>query len=344
MGFTNKNKVRSFFKGSFFYVVYSLTAFTACALAFILVLSFLNPAVSEETAEQTAQKRPAVKEIFGVIFRNLKTLFKESFSESPDQAPVTPPPPANLEGPREIEIPKEDLRPPDNLEQKAPPAEELSPENNTGSGSALLGEPVSPNPSEPTEEELGGYPEQPAPEDQPVPEGLADGGQGQPAPGPAEQPAPVEQGAQSPEQMEQRPPEFQEAPSEASLEVQSYMVPFIYDSIHLRDPFEDPTVKEEKGVVIIPKTPPEEHDLKEIKLRGIIWDTENPKALFELPGDAGYYSLIRGDKIGKNGVIFEIRESEVVIVETNYIGSGEQKKAEQTVKIKKIDRVGLKNN
>ena len=48
--------------------------------------------------------------------------------------------------------------------------------------------------------------------------------------------------------------------SEAGLEIQSYMVPFIYDSVQQKDPFEDPTVKKDKGVVIISKTPPEEYD------------------------------------------------------------------------------------
>ena len=66
---------------------------------------------------------------------------------------------------------------------------------------------------------------------------------------------------------------------------------------------------------------------------------KNPKALFKLPNNAGYYTLIKGDKIGKNGIIFEIRESEVIIVETSYIGSGAQRKEKQIVKIKKINRL-----
>ena len=133
-------------------------------------------------------------------------------------------------------------------------------------------------------------------------------------------------------------------PSEWLLDIQSSVAPFIYEYGTQKDPFEDPTIQEEiktEGVIVIPKTPPEEYDLKEIRLKGIIWHTQTPKALFELPSSAGYYTLIKGDKIGKNGVIFEIREDEVVVVETSYIGKGKDKKEEIKIKIKRMDRLNL---
>ena len=126
------------------------------------------------------------------------------------------------------------------------------------------------------------------------------------------------------------------------LEIQSSVAPFIYEYGDEKNPFDDPTIKDSKTeVVIIPKTPPEEHNLSDIKLKGIIWHTKNPKALFELPGNAGYYTLIKGDKIGKKGIVFEIREDEVIIVETNYVGSGEDRKEEITTKLIKLDRLNL---
>ena len=132
-----------------------------------------------------------------------------------------------------------------------------------------------------------------------------------------------------------------------NLDVQSYMAPFIYDSVNQKDPFEDPTYKplEERGaileeaIIVVPRTPPEMYNFDEINLKGVIWNNQRPKALFELPNSGGYYSLMKGDKIGKNGVIFEIRESEVVAVETNIVGKGESKKEERTIKIKKINRI-----
>ena len=140
--------------------------------------------------------------------------------------------------------------------------------------------------------------------------------------------------------------------SATSAEVRSYMAPFIYNKPgHQKDPFEDPTRRElasvdvgdEEEQVIIPQTPPEKYNLKDIILRGIIWHSRRPKALFELPGqEGGYYTLLKGDKIGQNGIIFDIRESEVVVVETHWTGSGDQATEEQTVKIKKINRITAK--
>lgn len=141
--------------------------------------------------------------------------------------------------------------------------------------------------------------------------------------------------------------------SMAIIEVQSYMAPFIYESTKEKDPFEDPTIKKsEKIVVIVPRTPPEKYDLKEIKLRGLTWSAIKaksfagtktflePKALFELPNNGGFYTLRTGDRIGKQGVIFAIRESEVVVVERTYVGSGKERKEKRTIKIKKMDRLG----
>ena len=129
--------------------------------------------------------------------------------------------------------------------------------------------------------------------------------------------------------------------SEVSLQIQSDMAPFIYQRSDSRSPFDDPTRKdpnEGEVKIIIPKTPPEMYDLSEIKLKGIIWNIKNPKALFELPGGEGHYTLIKGDKVGKNGLIFEIREDEVVIVETFY---KDVDATERVIKLKKMDRLRL---
>ena len=130
---------------------------------------------------------------------------------------------------------------------------------------------------------------------------------------------------------------------EALVEVESYMTPFIYDAVGRRNPFEDPfrsripvTVVEE----VKTPTPPELYTLHDIKLKGIIWrTTESPKALVQLP-DQAYYTLLRGDKIGKNGMIFEIREDEIVILETVIKQTGAEQVKDNSITIKRMDRLG----
>ena len=128
--------------------------------------------------------------------------------------------------------------------------------------------------------------------------------------------------------------------SEVGLQIQSDMASFVPGTAGLESPFEDPTFKISDETVI-PRTPAEMHDLEDIRLRGIKWSTQNPKALFELPNDEGHYTLTKGDKIGRNSVIFEIREDEVVIVETIYKGLTEDQNVERIVKIKQMDRLKL---
>ena len=133
---------------------------------------------------------------------------------------------------------------------------------------------------------------------------------------------------------------------EALVEVESYMIPFIYDPINRRNPFEDPLTKRLKlkgpivKEIIKPPTPPELFTLQQIDLKGIIWrTTESPKALIKLP-DGAFYTLLRGDRIGKNGVIFEIREDEMVVLETKTKSAGSKKIQNTSITIKRMDRLG----
>ena len=133
---------------------------------------------------------------------------------------------------------------------------------------------------------------------------------------------------------------------EALIEVEEHMTPFIYDPFNRRNPFEDPMkarlqIQEEAiEVEVKTPTPPEMYTLQQIDLKGIIWrTTESPKALVKLPTGA-FYTLLRGDKIGKNGVIFEIREDEMVVLETMTKQSGTQKIQDASITIKRMDRLG----
>ena len=323
-----QDKIKCFFRKALSHIVYFLTALVSCFLALVFVLNFLNPAISEERNDPAHQREKlSLKKVFEDIFRNLKTIAKDGFSEELKSSPRDKEASSSSESSKPVEIPKKDLNRPEDLKAGSETLPK-APENFEGE---TYGDVVQPSdkvpdeasPSPPSEE--GEAPTDFAPQ-QPIVQ--------QPEV-PADQQAPTNSATENNTDFES---------SEVSLEIQSYMAPFIYESIRRRDPFEDPTVKkeEEQGLIIIPKTPPEEYDLKAIQLKGIIWDIKNPKALFKLPDNAGYYTLIRGDKIGKKGVIFDIRESEVIIVETDFIGgSNERKKEERTIKIKKIDRIGV---
>ena len=294
---SGKEKSSSFLKNLAFYIVYFCTGLLSCFFAFVLVVNFLNPALSQEQPAQADEKKKVTaKNIFRDIVKNLKTIVRENIEGGKKVLSKDEKPPEPLEKPPDVESREEDSPPeaPSHFEGEA------------------YGKTI---PS--SEPEDGGQDETQASSE--TQDGVQDEAQ---ASGERE------------DQVQGSGP-----PSEASLEVQSYMAPFIYDSVKRKDPFEDPTVIK-SGVVVIPKTPPEEYNLSEIKLKGLSWRGENPKALFELPNNAGFYTLMKGDKIGKKGVIFEIRESEVIIVETNYVGSGEERREERLVKIKKLNRVG----
>ena len=130
--------------------------------------------------------------------------------------------------------------------------------------------------------------------------------------------------------------------SESLLELQDFMKPFIYDpSVKRRNPFNDPDqgLKKpgSKKKIIVP--PVEKFPLKDIQLKGIIWDVQQPKALFQLPESQGFYTLLKGDRVGKSGVIKDIQEDLVKIEETLTQGKGGHQ--EKKMQIKKMNRLRL---
>ena len=151
---------------------------------------------------------------------------------------------------------------------------------------------------------------------------------------------------QAAQKVENNPDSSQEekAPQDSSmlLDIETLMPEFLYDPEDRRDPFEDPTILQNaENIIFVPKTPPEEYDLNQLRLKGVIWDIEAPKALFQLPGQGGFYTLLRGDKVGKNGTIFEIREDEVVIVNAPLKTSTSETDTNIDIKIIKLDRLKL---
>lgn len=109
----------------------------------------------------------------------------------------------------------------------------------------------------------------------------------------------------------------QGGPDGLSIELESFLEPYIYDPKGRRDPFK-PYVDapgDEGGVVAGPLLPLQQYDIEQLKLVGIIWNVTDPKAMFVDP-KSQVHIVRRDERIGrKNGYVAVIREGEVVVVE-----------------------------
>lgn len=95
---------------------------------------------------------------------------------------------------------------------------------------------------------------------------------------------------------------------------------YVYDGSGRRNPFLPyASIKIAESSQEGPVFPLQQYDLSELKLRGILWDVKNPKAMFEDPTKE-IHLLGKDDRIGRNnGYIAVIREGEVVVVEPKKI-------------------------
>lgn len=104
--------------------------------------------------------------------------------------------------------------------------------------------------------------------------------------------------------------------SAVSLELESFLEPYIYDPKGRRDPFK-PYVeaKPEETDVSGPLLPLQQYDVDQLQLVGVIWNVNDPKAMFIDPKKQ-VHVVRRDERIGrKNGYVAVIREGEVVVVE-----------------------------
>lgn len=94
---------------------------------------------------------------------------------------------------------------------------------------------------------------------------------------------------------------------------------FFYDPKGKRDPFapyEAPRAVINSSKPIGPVQPLQKFGIEQLSVQGIIWGVEDPVAMIEAPNAKVYYVRER-EKIGNNnGYVAQIREGEVVIVET----------------------------
>jgi len=115
-----------------------------------------------------------------------------------------------------------------------------------------------------------------------------------------------------------------------------FLEAYNYESTSRRDPFVPirELVKTGSSDLFGPKTQTETYSLKQYRLVGIIWNVNNPKAMFEDPKNK-VHNVKLNQRIGnKQGYVSAIREGEVVVVETIYKGD----KPEYEAKVIKIDK------
>ena len=97
--------------------------------------------------------------------------------------------------------------------------------------------------------------------------------------------------------------------------IQNYLKPIIYNR-ETRDPFEKPATPLKMGQIYGPFLEPQNYNLDGFNLKGLIWKTRNPRAIFQGPDNKEYRLTIK-DYIGENfGYIATIREKEVVVIQT----------------------------
>jgi type IV pilus assembly protein PilP len=99
-----------------------------------------------------------------------------------------------------------------------------------------------------------------------------------------------------------------------------------------RDPFFPPfrTTESEPGETDEPKTPLQRFDIGQLKLVGVIWEAEEPRALIEDSGGLGYI-ITRGTLIGsKGGIVKTIEPKRITIEEyqTDFFGKRQAQERE----------------
>jgi type IV pilus assembly protein PilP len=104
-----------------------------------------------------------------------------------------------------------------------------------------------------------------------------------------------------------------------------------------RDPFLPPfpTTTQESEATDEPRTPLQRFDLGQLKLVGVIWETDEPRALVEDSGGLGYI-VTRGTLIGSRGGIVKKIEPKRVIVEeyeTDFFGKRQTQEKELRITV-----------
>ena len=90
---------------------------------------------------------------------------------------------------------------------------------------------------------------------------------------------------------------------------------YFYNPVGKRDPFLSPFHTAQKQVVVKEaKTPLQRFDLGQLRLVGVVWEMQQPKALIEDSGGLGYI-VEAGTLIGSNGGVIKLIEPRRIVVE-----------------------------
>jgi type IV pilus assembly protein PilP len=105
-----------------------------------------------------------------------------------------------------------------------------------------------------------------------------------------------------------------------------------YAATGKRDPFFPPfrTTESERVETDEPKTPLQRFDIGQLKLVGVIWEAEEPKALIEDSGGLGYI-VTRGTLIGSRGGVVKTIEPKRITIEeyqTDFFGKQQTQERE----------------
>lgn len=98
---------------------------------------------------------------------------------------------------------------------------------------------------------------------------------------------------------------------------------FVWDVIDERDPFKPyrspRTLKQDAAVPVDPLTL---LDLNQVQILAILWNNKTPRAVLQ-SHDGKLYTIFRKTRLGTNsGVVVDIREGEVIVVESFDDGFG----------------------
>ncbi len=234
----------------------------------------------------------------------------------PDAPPSSfPPPERNVNN-----VPPLGANPSNNFPPDAPPSSFPPPERNVNN----IPPPNAPPPNAPPPSSVGPLLDNPAMGEPGVAPFLPPSGKASIDPPVPPLPPPVSQvnTKDSKTGSEFVPKNLQELSSKV-VEIHRLLRGYEYDPEDRRNPFVSFVNPEERSRIVQPEqpvivlTPAEKYELSDMRLIGLKWIPGDGKstALFQTP-DNITHSLQKNDRIGKNrGVIYELREDEVVILE-----------------------------
>lgn len=110
---------------------------------------------------------------------------------------------------------------------------------------------------------------------------------------------------------------------------------FVYDPIGKRDPFRSFVLDRLKELEQNTKGPLEQFDLNQLTVLGVVWETDNRRALVADPSGQAYI-VNEGDQIGTNeGTVIRIDDNLMMVRETYVDHMGEQTMKEVEMRVRR---------